>query len=636
MITKQTEQNSKKYQSLFRDATEALWASGSEEYDPEKDAISDLSQYFSHLKDLVDLKKNNPEKFKNRFIILPIDEELFEIDANTRQIEVPASFKKTAGVAGDQVAEIVYFSIDRYFDITDLNEQNIYIEWIGPNGQEGVSEEIIRDLEIIPGKIIFGWALHNEITKDPGTIEFDVCFWKREKDDEPTSDIVYTLRTLPQRITISKALEMDALNSSVEMMTKSDQDFIFNRIVNSSVIGPAINKPDIPTILDMYYVADDNINNLVDIVDKIIVGSKENEVNMVSLVSSPDGKYKVYLTAYADGSGLTYRAYETNSPENSEYINESNLNLVLTKDEYFDKNKWYYFENGVRVEATQYTDGESISEFLASNRGQGFDALYEKYFIYDLDNKEAGNYQIEIINNIGIEKNSQFTMKLNKAAPSDPTAKWITENSDYISIVFDEDAIDTDKKDLSLDQEIYKVFDEETTTYQWYKGRNKDTDKFELVENATNSTYEVLNEDLVNGEAYYHVKLANHLNGWTKQGNRIRLYRVTQYPKAFDKDSMDITFLPYADGQNGIFLGQSFTFNMNQEKILSDGFKIKVQYTNAPNGEYVNLDVESSNTNTYSYTPLNAGYYKFVITNVLNGKESDIYEPTGDSFYLVL
>ena len=87
MITKQTEQNSKKYQSLFRDATEALWASGSEEYDPEKDAISDLSQYFSHLKDLVDLKKNNPEKFKNRFVILPIDEELFEIDANTEMLD---------------------------------------------------------------------------------------------------------------------------------------------------------------------------------------------------------------------------------------------------------------------------------------------------------------------------------------------------------------------------------------------------------------------------------------------------------------------------------------------------------------------------------------------------------------------
>jgi hypothetical protein len=51
---------------------------------------------------------------------LPQDEELFEIDANKRKINVPASFSGGASVVGDEIAETIYFSIDRYFDITDF------------------------------------------------------------------------------------------------------------------------------------------------------------------------------------------------------------------------------------------------------------------------------------------------------------------------------------------------------------------------------------------------------------------------------------------------------------------------------------------------------------------------------------
>ena len=144
MITKQIEQNTTKYQSLFEEATKALLPDGAE-YNPDT-AISSLNEYFYYLHSLIKLRVENPSKFKNKFMILPVDEELFEINANTREIIVPHSFKKTAGVEGDQVAEVIYFSIDRYFDTMDLNNQNIYIEWIGPNGDEGVSEEFIRDL----------------------------------------------------------------------------------------------------------------------------------------------------------------------------------------------------------------------------------------------------------------------------------------------------------------------------------------------------------------------------------------------------------------------------------------------------------------------------------------------------------
>ena len=77
-----------------------------------------MNEYFSQIANLaeIDLK----------YTILPLDEETFDIDANSRKITIPNSFKSGVGVQGDQVAEIIYFKINRYFDATDLNTQNIY------------------------------------------------------------------------------------------------------------------------------------------------------------------------------------------------------------------------------------------------------------------------------------------------------------------------------------------------------------------------------------------------------------------------------------------------------------------------------------------------------------------------------
>ena len=62
------------------------------------------------------------------WLILPRDEGLFEIDANSRKINIPAEFSRNGvGVQGDELAEIIYFSIDRYFDTTDLYDKDIFV-----------------------------------------------------------------------------------------------------------------------------------------------------------------------------------------------------------------------------------------------------------------------------------------------------------------------------------------------------------------------------------------------------------------------------------------------------------------------------------------------------------------------------
>jgi hypothetical protein len=58
--------------------------------DDGKEAFSNLAHYFSYIKELI---SHDP-----LYLMLPIDEAPFEINANTREIKIPADFAKCSGV----------------------------------------------------------------------------------------------------------------------------------------------------------------------------------------------------------------------------------------------------------------------------------------------------------------------------------------------------------------------------------------------------------------------------------------------------------------------------------------------------------------------------------------------------------
>jgi len=67
---------------------------------------------------------------------LPLDEEKFFIDGNSRKIAVPQAFTKNGvGVQGDHYAEYIYFEIDRYFENIDFGSPSItaVVEFIDAN-----------------------------------------------------------------------------------------------------------------------------------------------------------------------------------------------------------------------------------------------------------------------------------------------------------------------------------------------------------------------------------------------------------------------------------------------------------------------------------------------------------------------
>lgn len=217
-----------------------------------------MEEYYHWLPFLLD-KDEEGNKIPNKFTILPLDEPHFTINANTRAIGIPDEFKKNGvAVQGDELAEIVYFEIDRFFDAMDLNNCNILIQWEtpkGPNGIiKGVSKEYVRDIESKPNKLIFGWALDKNITNASGKLKFSVKFYELdevEKDGKTVSIIVYSFNTLTANVTIHPSIELDLANEGSYIVSENAANSLLERLEPGVIVGNA--EAAEPKFLDFPY-----------------------------------------------------------------------------------------------------------------------------------------------------------------------------------------------------------------------------------------------------------------------------------------------------------------------------------------------------------------------------------------------
>lgn len=199
--------------------------------------ITTLEEYFSWIRNLGNISK--------KYTVLPLDEDHFEINANTRAINIPASFKKNGvAVQGDDLAEVLYFKIDRYFDYMDLNNCDIYIQWETPKAADGTtiksaSPAYIRDIESEPGKLIFGWALSDAITANSGTLKFSVRFfqWEDPENVKAGGDkiIAYSFSTLTAQVLIQPSINFNPEKD--EYIVDDCGDRLIERLENSQVVG---------------------------------------------------------------------------------------------------------------------------------------------------------------------------------------------------------------------------------------------------------------------------------------------------------------------------------------------------------------------------------------------------------------
>lgn len=235
MISKVTQSNKVSYETRIAQINKALADNGS------STKITDFESYFSNIEEIKKLATHFTGSAKSdaeggtpgKFLLMPLDEPLFEIDANKRVINVPSEFIKNGiGVRGDHMAETLYFKIDRYFDHQDLfNVDEIIINWQFRPANASRNAEIemhtslafAPDEEYIPGYVVFGWVIDNQMTLSKGTLSFSVAFVKKEGDR-----YVYALNT-----TIASVNVNDSLYLQDPSILESLKRPVFERLVNS-------------------------------------------------------------------------------------------------------------------------------------------------------------------------------------------------------------------------------------------------------------------------------------------------------------------------------------------------------------------------------------------------------------------
>lgn len=372
--------------------------------------------------------------------MLPVDEEVFDINANTREITVPSLFK-TYGISvkGDEFAEIIYFRIDRFFDAMDLDTADIYIQWTTNSGISGISMPWVVDIVSEPNKIIFGWALSSNITQTTGALKFAVRFVKWSDDSK--TKIAYSWSSLAQSAAIK-----DSLN-----FTLGGGDYIEELDSDALIIGR------IQSCIT-------NVTNREDAVEPVWV---LNLPNIADLALDSEGKETYTLKVQAnstDGGIVSYYWKEANSAQRLENSDDVQIDIMFeaTEDEE-PLNKIYYIaETTDGVIAYKQYDVSNLNTDL--NETPASKGLFEKIAICTISN--IGAYNAGAINSkTGHNSTAVESNICVIPAPVEPTIEQDIQTS---AIVEKNSAYSTSLEVVASNEETNGSKNGKLTC-QWYK-----------------------------------------------------------------------------------------------------------------------------------------------------------------------
>jgi hypothetical protein len=251
MVTKQTASNNSDYLARFAAIGKAIWN--------DESRINSLEEYFANIEEIAAFALEHKE-YTGLCLAMPVDEPVFEIDANSRIINIPAEFKKNGvAVLGDHNAETIYFAIDKYFDyqsfaaLTNDDPENsgIRINWtfIDSGKKAPAADAEVQTAaafgpseNLIPGKLVFGWVIEKEMTKKPGTLLFSVEFYAKNVDNS----LDYSFNTLTAQLAVGNALTLkDPAQIPVDKTA-----LLLNRLRNTPYRTDAIEGPAQPSWID--------------------------------------------------------------------------------------------------------------------------------------------------------------------------------------------------------------------------------------------------------------------------------------------------------------------------------------------------------------------------------------------------
>ena len=579
MIVSINQNNSDKYIDLFKEAYELLGLSGNEE-----GRFTSLAEYYGHMADLF-------ATAQYKYVLLPLDEDPFYIDLNTRTINVPASFSKCASVQSDQLAETIVFVVDRYFDFMDLSMTDIHVQWTIPeNKKDGV--ELYEGATLVEmvdlsesGKIKFAWPLNDSITKAAGSVNFSVRF--SLADNVNPDKLYYSLNTTSATITIKPALQKDLDRAKVE----SPNELFQKAIVNSIYSEEGIDPPMMPEFIEpgskiMTLEGTDEVDGI-----KIVALNDENTVVLYAQAIVADAgmiSYKWYHKA-SDGKFYDCQHFPTSFNEDGS-IKETTVfgkmedAFLLCNPQPTERvtHERYYYEDITNPSGYALYTG---NVFPAVVNGEEVE-LYERYGSFEVpaEGVITGWYQAAAHNTVTSGNknittvNPRFSDTCLIPGPSNIVFK---ENGDLVDGVILEEGIAKLVVDLMEDPYNPDI------TYTWRKSLISEADVMEDDSIVINQG----SEYTVNEPGWYGVEIASDLNREEKV-QFSNICRVTDFPlPPVVKTTPDYTG-NITDDEPPVFTVEAEISNANNisEDLLSDGFDYVWQIRWADADNFIDIE----------------------------------------------
>jgi hypothetical protein len=397
--------NPEGYKQLFAEASEFLGVT-----------IQDINDYYSHMKTFFETEGGYKfVMFTNEDGV--VNESPLVINLDARTITVPAAVSTCASVQKDQLAEMLVFEVDRFFDYMDLANTNIYVQWTSPSA-EGSTKVDMMDWISKPGKILFAWPLTEEVTATPGIVKFSVRFFRLNG----ALEMIYSLNTQEASITIKPALQPDLSDMVVEPVTRG---LFENVILNSDKAAQGKALPASPrfgapgadiSLLVRNAAGNYNIVALNEVDGQYVANLVNDTVTFCAQAYTSDlGEldYKwCYITPYKytedifdDKKNLIHKAGDSiirfyNSIENASLVKDVYIPLSADRLEALRA-------DGAKPEVNEryYIPGESNSwiEYLPTGANFPIDEdtiLYERYsaFTVPAEGEVVGEYYVSAVN----------------------------------------------------------------------------------------------------------------------------------------------------------------------------------------------------------------------------------------------
>ena len=578
------------YQDLFKKANMALnYIDAEGQVLKPDDIITNIDDYFTCIKTLAEYEER--EGTDPIFTILPVDEGTFNIDANTRKIEIPTEFM-TSGIAvkGDEIAETLYFTIDRYFDVTDLYYKDILVQWKNANGDEGLSLTYNKSLSYKPGYVTFGWPITSEITKAAGPVQFSVRFYDRFEDDS-SSYLTYSFSTLTATVKVNPALDFDISDEDAITATIVDKSkMIFDNIKNSAATG--ITTPAAKPVFEEDWILAESIN-LDDIKTTILINGIETAV-LETKAHVPEN----ILTGIGE---ISYNWVQKDAQGNNvEETLVQGYGYKETSDIKRNANDVYYY---LRDGKYELYNGDLPAE-------EGV-TIYERYS-YCVP-KTAGLYIVTATNTSG--RGNYSSIEDDCLIPFAQQAIFVLEDK---SIILEDNL----NEDGTVKPIVYEVTtpDNGTLTYKWkyYSGYGKndnDYSKAVILEDQTSNSIEITEK------GHYYLIATN-----TKNNNSLDTIspaiRVTNRAIAptISNYLADGTIQSIQDNTVYVSVNAEISCDAKVNSTDFDEILYQWQKRNSETKKYENIIGETN----IAYKVTESGIYKCIITNRYNEDEASV------------